>query len=119
MPKRIKSVKIKIAPEQGAFTAFFSRLTRSKQDYDFDSLLLLRSILSNEKARVINVVKTQKPKSIYDLARMLKRDFKSISNDVKMLEKFGVLDLIAEKTGSRSRLRPVLVADSINLEIEL
>ena len=83
-------------------------MSSDKEDYDFEGLSALRKILSNEKARLLNTIKTQSPNSIYKLARILGRDFKSVSNDIKLLERFGFIDMISEKTGNRERLKPVL-----------
>ena len=117
MAKKTKTRQITITDDKGAFTAFFKKLTGEKGDYDFEGIASLRSLLSNEKARILKVIKTRNPKSIYELARVLERDFKSVNDDIKLLERFGFIDLIKEKTGKRERLRPVIVVDSINIEI--
>ncbi len=119
MAKKTKTRQITIVEEGGTFSAFFKKFTGEKKDYDFQGLSSLRSLLSNEKARIINIIKTKNPKSIYDLAKILKRDFKSVSDDIKLLEKFGFIDLIEEKTGKRNRLKPVVVVDSLIIELNL
>ena len=117
MTKKTKTRQITITDDKGTFTGFFKKLTGEKEDYDFDSLASLRSLLSNEKARALNVIKTKEPRSIYHLARLLKRDFKSVNEDIKLLERFGFIDLIKEKTGQRQRLKPVLVVGTLYIEI--
>jgi predicted transcriptional regulator len=67
----------------------------------------------------LHTIKLKKPTSIYNLAKILSRDFKSVSDDVKLLERFGFIDLIAEKTGKRERLKPLVVVDSITIEISV
>lgn len=118
MAEKTKIREVTITDDGGAFNVFFKRL-RGEKEYDFDGLAMLRKLLSNEKARLMNTLKKSKPGSIYELAKMLNRDFKSVSDDVKLLEKFGFLDMIAEKTGKRERLRPVLVIDSMRIEIKV
>ena len=49
----------------------------------------------------------------------MNRDFKSVSEDIKLLEKFGLIDLIKESTGKRERLRPVIIIDTLKIEIVL
>ena len=92
MAEKSKTREITIIDEGGRFNAIFRKITGEK-DYDFEGLSMLRKLLSNEKARLMHVIKTKKPESIYDLAKILGRDFKSVSDDVKLLEKIGFLDL--------------------------
>lgn len=75
--------------------------------------MALRQLLSNEKARILHIIKTKKPKSIYELAKTLKRGFKSVNDDVKFLQRFGFIELVEEKTKNRVRHKPVIVIDEI------
>ena len=75
--------------------------------------------MSNEKARILHVVKTQNPQSIYELAKKLERGFKSVNDDVKLLERFGFIELIEEKTKNRVRHRPVIMVDTITLNVKI
>ncbi|PIN90784.1 hypothetical protein COU60_00370 [Candidatus Pacearchaeota archaeon CG10_big_fil_rev_8_21_14_0_10_34_76] len=119
MAQKTKSMQITIVDKQGTFSALFKKFPGNKKDYDFEGLSALRGLLSNEKARMMHTIKTKSPKSVYALAKMLGRDFKSVSDDIKLMEKFGFIDLIAEKTGKRERLRPRIILDSINIELKL
>ncbi|MBS3088165.1 hypothetical protein J4402_00120 [Candidatus Pacearchaeota archaeon] len=119
MAEKSKTREITITEEGGKFTSFFKRFKSEKSEFDFEGLGVLRNLLSNEKARMLNVIKNRKPNSIYELARILKRDFKSVSCDVKALEKFGFIDMIAEKTGKRERLKPILAVDSMYIHVKL
>ena len=119
MSQKPRVREITITDDRGAFTSFFRKITGEKSDFSLKSLASLRSLLSNEKARIIHVIKTRKPKSIYDVARMLQRDFKSVSQDIKLLEEFGFIGLIKENTGGRKRLKPVAVIDVLKIEIVL
>ena len=118
MAKITKTMDIDIVDEKGTFTTFFKKITGEHSDYDFEGLAALRHLLSNEKARIINVIKIKKPNSIYQLAKILKRDFKSVNDDIKLLEKFGFIDLIAQKTGKRERLKPILIVDSVHINLK-
>tara|TARA_Y100000310_G_C20240469_1_gene604408 strand:+ start:117 stop:476 length:360 start_codon:yes stop_codon:yes gene_type:complete len=119
MAKKTKTRQITLVDEKGTFKTLFKKFSGEKKHYDFEGLSALRNLLSNEKARILNVIKNKKPISIYNLAKILERDFKSVNDDVKLLEKFGFIDLISEKTGQRERLKPVVVVDSINIEISV
>lgn len=117
MPKT-KTREITLTHAKGAFS-IFKKPGTSKEDYDFSGILALRQFLSNEKARILHVIKTQNPISIYDLAKKLNRGFKAVNDDIKLLERFGFIELIEEKTKKRSRLRPVIVVDTITIHIKI
>jgi len=93
----------------------FKKQKIGKKDYDFSGVLALRQLLSNEKARILNVIKLEKPISIYHLAKKLGRGFKSVNDDIKLLERFGFIDLIEEKTKKRTRYRPEIVVDTVTI----
>lgn len=119
MADKSKSFDIDIVDKSGAFNAFFKRMTGEEEDFDFDSLSTVRKLLGNEKARILYTIKSKSPRSIYNLAKLLKRDFKSVIEDVKLLERFGLIEMFAEKTGKRERLRPVIAVNSINIHIKI
>ncbi len=118
MAKKSKIRDITIIEEGGAFTAFFKKFT-SEPVYDFEGLSALRKVLSNEKARMLHIIKSKKPGSIYELAKILQRDFKSVKEDIHLLERFGFIDMVAEKTGKRARLKPILAIDKVTVNIKL
>jgi len=119
MVQKSKTREITITDDKGRFNVFWKRIYSDKQDYDFEGLAILRKILSNEKAKLMHTIKTKNPSSIYQLAKMVKRDFKSVSEDIKLLERFGFVDMVAEKTGKRERLKPVLSVDTINIVVRI
>jgi predicted transcriptional regulator len=117
MPKsKIREITIK--ESKGAFS-IFKKTGISKEDYDFSGVLALRQLLSNEKARILNVIKAKNPKSIYELAKILNRGFKSVNDDIKLLSRFGFIELIEEKTKNRARLKPVVVVDKVTINVVL
>ncbi len=84
---------------------------------DFSDLSSFRHLLSNEKARLLHIIKTNKPESIYDLAKKSGRTFKSVFEDIKLLERFGFVELLEHKKNNRKLLKPVISADSITIHI--
>jgi len=110
--------EITITQSKGAFS-IFKKAGTSKKDYDFEGLSVLRKLLSNEKARILHTIKSQSPGSIYELAKKLGRSFKSVSDDVKLLERLGFIELIEEKTKKRIRHKPVIVVDTITIHIKV
>ena len=114
----MKTREILIEESKGAFS-IFQKSKSSKESYDFDSLLSIRQLLSNEKARILHVIKYQKPISIYDLAKKLGRNFKAVNDDLKVLERFGFLELVEEKTKNRIRHKPEIIVDNLVLNIKI
>ena len=119
MAEKSKTREITITEEGGTFSTILKRFTGGNEEYDFEGIALLRKLLSNEKARLLNTIKIKKPGSIYQLARILKRDFKSVREDIKLLDRFGFVEMVAEKTGKRERLKPIVVVDSMYIHIKL
>lgn len=115
MPKT-KSREILIKESRGNFIVLPSL---KSEDYNFDGLLSLRKLLTREKARMLDVIKYKSPGSIYELAKILKRPFKGVMDDIKLLERFGFIDLLEEKTNKRIRHKPVIVVDTMNISIKI
>ena len=113
--KKSRIINLFITPS--AITSIFKRLRGDKSDYDFSGLSDLRQLLSNEKAKILNTVKTQQPESIYKLAKSLGRDFKAVRQDIKLLERFGFIELKPETNGKRKKLRPIIAIDNLQLNI--
>jgi len=101
-------------------SSFVSKLFGTgSTSHNFSDVSVLRNLLSNEKARILYFLKHNKPKSIYDLAKKLGRDFKSIRNDIKVLEKFGFIEFHSSRTGKRESLIPVLSIDNLQIIINI
>jgi len=98
---------------------FVSKLIGKKKSHDFSDVKLLRNLLSNEKSRILYALKHSHPKSIYALAKLLGRDFKSVREDAKVLEKFELIEFHSEKVGKRGSLKPVLIADKLQVIINI
>ncbi len=116
--ERTKTREIFIKESYGAFD-LFRKPGVSKADYDFSGIAALRQLLSNEKARILDTIKTKNPKSIYELAKILKRDFKQVSEDIKLLERFGFIELVEEKTKNRIRHKPEIAVDRILINVQI
>jgi len=119
MAKKTRVRNITLGIESGTFTGIFRRLRGEKKGYDFSGISALRQLLSNERARILHAIKNKNPTSIYHLAKILGRDFKSVRQDVKLLEKFGFIELDAQAVGKRDTLKPILVVDKVDITINI
>jgi len=121
MASKTKVREITLVEEKGTFATLLGKLYGEKEDYDFEALAMLRHLLSNEKARLLHIIKTKKPASLYALAKLLNRDFRAVLEDVRLLERFGIIDLIKDtkSKSKRHRLEPVLAIDTLILKFKL
>jgi predicted transcriptional regulator len=115
---KTKVREVFIKESKGSFSLFGSK-EEEKEEYDFDGLSSLKKLLSKEKAKILDVIKYKKPGSIYSLAKMLERPFKAVFDDVKLLERFGFIELIAEKTKNRIRHKPEIVVDHMIIHVKI
>ena len=113
--QKTRIVNLYITPS--TLVSIFKRLKGDKSEYDFSGLQELRKLLSNEKAKILNTIKNQSPESIYKLARVLGRDFKAVREDIKLLERFGFIELKQVVKGRRKSLKPSVVIESLQLNI--
>ncbi len=79
----------------------------------FTSFEAFRKALTPKRLELLHIIKTQKPSSINDLARMLKRDIKNVAEDVKYLRQIGFIEV----KGVEKKTMPIITYDKINLEI--
>ena len=75
-----------------------------------------RALFTEARLQIISILKTKKPKSIYALAKLLKRDFKNVYDDVSFLSQLGILSIEENKKG-RKQKRPKLICTQILFEI--
>jgi predicted transcriptional regulator len=79
----------------------------------FTNFEAFRKALTPKRLELLHIIKTRKPTSINELARMAKRDVKNIADDVNYLERIGLI----EKKETDHKSAPVIPYDKIALEI--
>jgi predicted transcriptional regulator len=110
--------EITVKEQKGAFS-LFKKSANNKEGYDFSGLAALRQVLGNEKAKMLSIIKSEKPSSLYDLSKKLGRNFKSVYDDSKLLQRFGFIELVEEKTKNRRRLVPKIISDTVTIHIKI
>lgn len=115
--KNKKTKTISIFEKEGTFSTLLQRFKSSKKQSS--EINTLRQLFSNEKARLLHTCKTKEPASIYELAKLLGRDFKAVRHDIKILEKFGLIELISSHKQGRERLRPVVDLNELIITINI
>lgn len=84
-----------------------------KPEIYFTSLEAFRKALTPKRFELIHIIKTKKPQSINELARMAKRDVKNIADDLRYLEQAGLV----EKKVLGKEVRPSVNYDRLDLQI--
>jgi predicted transcriptional regulator len=91
---------------------------KTRRILSFTTLDLMRKFLTPERLKLMGIIRRQKPKSIYALAKLAKRDAKSVNTDVKVLADLGVVGLRKVKA-KKNKYIPTVSFDKINVAIEL
>jgi predicted transcriptional regulator len=82
----------------------------------FDNLDAMRKVLTEQRLRIVKTIKKEHPTSIYELAKLLKRDVKNTFDDVQFLAQAGLVELSKTKE-VREKTTPKVNYDKILLEI--
>ncbi len=121
---RVKNIRLEIQDED----EFISEIKRdlkkiakgedvkNRSTLSFESLKAMRMFITDERLKILKVVRKYHPESIYALAKILKRDTKNVSDDVHYLSELGLLDIKESKDG-RKKTTPVVNYQKIMVEI--
>jgi predicted transcriptional regulator len=115
----IKSVKEALR-ETGAVMEQLERgetIPKRRPGIYFDTLETMRKAITEERIRIIKVIRERHPGSIYELAKMLHRNLKNVSDDVHYLADLGLIELEKAKANGRDKTIPRVNYEKIRLEI--
>lgn len=121
---KVKNVKLEIMSEDQFVSEakdVMKKLSKginvkAKSVISFNSLSVMRKFITDERLKVLRATKKHHPSSVYELAKILKRDTKNVANDVGYLEDIGLLEVKKAKKG-RQKSTPSVNYDKILLEI--
>ena len=88
---------------------------REKAIY-FESVKGFRKAITPKRIELLHLIREKHPKSIQELARIARRDIKSIVTDIGILAELGLIDIKRKKDGRKESM-PVVDYNRINLEI--
>lgn len=71
----------------------------------FSSFETMGKIITPARLELLATIRRSKPKSIQELSRIVKRDFKNVYQDVKALAEAGLLELKEQGKGKASTLK--------------
>lgn len=121
---KVRNIKISIKSEGELFNEVkdvWEKLEKGEkgkkhEGISFESFETMRKVLTEERLRILKVIKKDHPQSIYELAKILHRDIKNTFNDVQFLAQAGLIELKKTKDG-REKTTPIVNYDKILLEI--
>lgn len=122
---KLKDIEIKVMSDD----AYGDHLNQLFEDLKTGKVVERRSIvartpedvakiLTNERIRLLQVIREKKPESISELARLLNRSQSNVSNDVKYLEGIGLLEF-EEKKGPVLQKKPIVNYDAVRIIVDL
>ena len=82
----------------------------------FENLKAFRKALTEKRLEMLHVIKEKHPQSIYELAKMLNRDIKNVTQDVEYLKQVGLVELKRTEE-KRERIIPFVGYELIDLQI--
>jgi predicted transcriptional regulator len=85
----------------------------------FTSLEAARNFLTRERLGLLRTIKTRQPRSIYELASMAGRDLKNVQEDIRILERHGLVRIAKRPRGSRTVKVPRVPFGAIALKIAI
>lgn len=93
------------------------KVKKRKAGVYFENLEVMRKAITTERLRILKIIKEKHPSSIYELAKLLNRNLKNVSDDVHYLAELGLIELEKAKSNGREKTMPIVNYDKILLEI--
>jgi predicted transcriptional regulator len=121
---KVRDIRISIKSKKDLFNevkGVWKKLEKGEsvkrhEGISFENTEAMRKVLSEERLRILKTIKKEHPKSIYELAKLLKRDIKNTFDDVQFLAQMGLIELKKTREG-REKTTPKVNYDRILLEI--
>ena len=86
----------------------------------FTSIEAARNLLTPHRLALLHAVRSGRPGSIYQLAKMVRRDLKNVQDDLRLFETYGLIRMTDGVRSGRRRVRvPQTVFDQIELKIAI
>ncbi|OGW07074.1 MAG: hypothetical protein A2889_05205 [Nitrospinae bacterium RIFCSPLOWO2_01_FULL_39_10] len=89
---------------------------KERRGYYFENLEAFRRALTEKRLEVLHVIKKERPASVYELAKMLNRDAKNVTQDLEYLKNIGLVE-IKRTREKKERTIPEVKYDRIDLQI--
>ena len=124
---KIKKVEVLIQPDEDFWKGLIKdarKIDRGerglirKESIIFDSIEQFRKVMTNKRIELLRAIRHKKPKSVYELAKLVNRSVDNVNNDVRFLEQLGFIETEKIKNG-RHKLMPSVDFDKIEIELPI
>lgn len=123
---KVRNITIRIGDLKGALREAAEVMEKVKRgekvtpktSIGFENIDALRRVLTPKRLEMLRAIKEKSPESVYELANALGRDLKSVNTDLKVLKEYWLVSLDKSDKG-RSRVKPTVEFDKLNVEIAL
>ena len=96
------------------------RRVNKREGVYFTSIEAARNLLTPNRLALLRAVRSQRPGSIYELAKIVDRDLKNVQDDLRLLETYGLIRMAdATRSGKRRVRVPEALFDQIELKIAI
>ncbi len=92
---------------------------KPREEVGFTSIEAARNFLTRERLALMSTIRTRHPGSLYELAKMVNRDFKNVQEDIGILERHGLVRVSKEPRGKRKVKVPQVLFEQIALKIAI
>jgi predicted transcriptional regulator len=124
---KVKNINVKIKPLKQVLKDVAEVMEKIKKGekvkpyrgVSFGSVESFREFFTPKRLQLLRIVKHVQPDSIYELAKLTKRDFKSVNTDIKILEKYGIIETKKIAANGRYKIKPIFEYDKVNVEIAM
>jgi predicted transcriptional regulator len=90
---------------------------KSQKGEFFESLEAVRNFLTEKRLELWRMIRDQEPKSLTELAELVKRNYKDVHQDVAILVEIGLVDLRKPKNSKTRALKPVSIVDRLEFRV--
>ena len=90
-----------------------------REEVGFTSIEAARNFLTRERLALMRTIRARHPGSLYELAKMVERDFKNVQEDIRILERHGLVRIVKEPRGKRKVKVPQVLFEEIALKIAI
>jgi predicted transcriptional regulator len=95
------------------------RVTRREGVY-FTSIEAARNVLTPNRLALLRAIRAKCPGSIYELAKIAGRDLKNVQDDLRLLQRFGLVRIGHGHSSGKRKVRiPQAIFSEISLKIAI
>ncbi len=96
------------------------RRVRRREGVYFTSIEAARNLLTPNRVTLLRAIRAKRPGSIYELAKVVGRDLKNVQDDVRLLERYGLVRLGQGRSSGKRKVKiPQALFKQIALKIAI